>query len=287
MLLDKILAVCSCSLLIVVGLLCAAYFREDAPNIALICVFGGFILGGLSLIVIMGYKSKGKVSIDLRKQKGELEWSVRQKEPLDTISSATPTDTTRSDEAIDLCQKGRAILNDVGNVAQAYDYFTKAASLDDNYWEPKANMAGIHVIKGELKQAYDLANEVRDTAIATNNNLAFSNASLIMASAMETNIDPLMPADKKKREYEKIVAKLEEALNRSPHDVVVRSAKIKAKIIGGFAKEDIDNEISRCLADEKFVEEFVTVLNSDEELKSTFCDEYSEIAHRFFPPEQK
>ena len=287
MLHDKILAVCSCSLLIVIGLLCAAYFHEEAPNIALICAFGGFILGGLSLIVIIGHKSEGRVSIDLRNKKGELEWKVRQKKPLDTISSATPTDSTKSNEAIDLCQKGRAILNDVGNVDQAYNYFTKAVSLDDNYCEPKANMAGIHVIKGELKQAYDLANEVRDTAIATNNNLAFSNASLIMASAMETNIDPLMPSDKKKREYEKIVAILEEALNRSPRDVVVRTAKIKAQIIGGFAKEDIDKEISNSLADEKFVEEFVTVLNSDEELKRTFCDENSEVAHLFFPPEQK
>lgn len=247
---------------------------------------GGLVLGILFIIGI-GSRTKGKIKVDLINQKGEIEWKVRQSEPLDTISTVDPTDSTTFNGAIDFCKKGRAILNNGGNVDEADSYFAQALALDENYWEAKANIAGIHVIKGNLNKAYELANDVRDYAIATNNNLAFSNASLIMASAMETNIDPQTPLDKKKSEYEKIVAILEEALNRSPYDVVVRSAKIKAQIIGGFAREDIVKEISHSIQHEKFLEEFVTVLNSDEETKNRFLEECSDIARLIFPSEQQ
>ena len=196
---DKVLGVASCIVLFALGLAGAGYFYKESTAIALVCVIGGIVLGLLCLFVIIGHHSKGKVIIDVKNQKGEMKWHVRQKEPFDTISSTAPTDSTGTKDAIAACNMGRKILNEHGDLGRALRYFSDAIALDPTYWEAKANVAGIHLIRGELGQAYQLATEVRDFAISTNNDLAFANASLILASVIETNLDPAAPATTKQR----------------------------------------------------------------------------------------
>ena len=272
-----------CAVPFILGLAGSAHFYEKSIAIAIVSVLGGVVLGILCLFVTVGHKSEGKLSIDVSKQKGELEWKIRQKEPLDTISPTAPTNSASIEDAISLCTKGREILNQHGDLDEACRHFSAAIALDDSYWEPRANMAGIHLIKGDLDDAYQLANQVKDFAITTNNDLAFSNASLIIASIIETNIDPSLEAGAKQQEYRKVVAILNEALERSPRDVVVRSAKIKAQIIGEFVREDIISEILTTREDKQFIEEFAAVLDADEELKSAFVKELSEVVELMFP----
>ena len=280
---NNLLGAICCGVLFALGVAGAAYFHEKSASIAIVCVIGGIALGCLCLIAITGQKSKGRMTIDVKNQRAELQWKLRQAEPLDTISPPSTTDSTDKIDAVAYCEKGREILRGHGDLDEAYRYFSDASTSDDSYWEPRANMAGIHVIKGELDQAFRMAEELRDFSISTNNNLAFSNASLIMASVVETSIDPDLAPDMKEKEYRKVVSILDEALNRSPYDVVVRSAKIKAQIVGEFEREDIINEILSSHDNEAFRDEFATVLDSDEELKTAFVDELPEMVALVFP----
>ena len=280
---NNLLGVICCGVLFALGIGGAAYFHEKSASIAIVCVIGGIALGCLCLFVTTGQKSQGKMTIDMKNQRAELQWKVRQAKPLDTISPPSITNSTENIDAVAYCEKGREILRNHGDLDEAYRYFADASASDNSYWEPKANMAGIHVIRGELEQAYRMANELRDFSISTNNDLAFSNASLIMASVVETSIDPNLAPDMKEKEYQKVVSILDEALSRSPHDVVVRSAKIKAQIVGGFEREDIVNEILTSHDNETFRDEFAAALNSDEELKRAFVDELPEMIALVFP----
>ncbi len=280
---NNLLGAICCAILFALGVAGAAYFHEKSTSLAIVCVIGGIALGCLCLFAITGRKSQGKMIIDVRNQRAELQWKVRQAEPLDTISPPSITNSTDKIDSIAYCQKGREILRNHGDLDEAYRHFSDASASDNSYWEPKVNMAGIHLIRGELDLAYRVAEEVRNFSTSTNNNLAFSNASLIMASVLETSIDPDSAPDTKEKEYRKVVNILDEALNRSPHDVVVRSAKIKAQIVGEFEKEDIVKEIMASCDDEAFRNEFATVLASDEELKKVFVDELPEMAALVFP----
>ena len=279
---NRLLAVSACVLMLVVGLLGAAILHLTAPIIATLSAIGGIVLGAVCLIVISSRESRGKFSVDLKEKRSDIEWTVRQEEPLDTIFPTTPSNTTNSYEAIRLCEEGRALLNGGGDIADAYGLFERAIALDSNYWEPKANMAGIQLIRGQLKEAYDLANEVKNAAFLLNNDLALANASLTMASAIETSIDPQAPADQKKGEYSKILALLDQALQRSPEDAVLRSAKIKAQIIAGSPREEIISELRTGFEHGDFLTEFSTVLRRDDELRDAFCKECPEIADVIF-----
>ncbi len=135
------------------GLAGAVYFHEESTTIATISLLGGLSLGILFAIPVLGQSSEGKMIVN--NEGVEIEWDVRQKDPIDTISSPNPTNNTESEKAKELCQKGRDILNGKSedqniDVAEAFKYFSEAAKIDEGYWESRANMAGILVIKGEL-----------------------------------------------------------------------------------------------------------------------------------------
>jgi len=281
---NKTHSVLSVAGMFVLGLVGAAIFYKESPTIAIISVLGGLVLGVLFIIPILGQSSRGKVIVN--NDGLEVEWNVRQKDPIDTISSSNPTDSTESEKAKELCQQGRDILDGKAgekniDIAKAFECFSKASEADSNYWEPRANMAGILVIKGKLEEAYNLAHQVRE--MAGNNTLAFANGSLIMATSIETSIDPESPIEKIRTKYQLIVNILEESLIKDEKDVVVRSAKIKSKILGNYQKDDILNDIKKGLSYPGFREEFVEVLNKDEALKKAFMSEYPELSVVIFP----
>lgn len=216
----------------------------------------------------------------------EVDWKVRQQAPIDTITPVNVTNTTSSAQARDLCQKARAILGSKGantsaNLDEAHVLFQQAAKIDPDYWEPRANMAGILVIKGRLQEAYEIANKIRISSGA--NTLAFANASLIMASAIETSISPSADVKIKAEKYKKIVLLLNEALERAPDDVVVRAAIIRTYILLGEDKSSIEGEMQRGLDYEGFRAELVASLNQDADLKSKFVAEYPAMAVELFP----
>ncbi len=268
----------------ILGLVGAVYFYEESTTIATISLLGGLALSILFVIPILGQSSKGKVVVN--NEGVEIEWDVRQKDPIYTISSPNPTNSTESEKAEELCQKGRDILNgksgdEAIDIAEAFKYFSEAAEIDDGYWEPRANIAGILVIKGQLEDAFKLASEIR--ALAGDNSLAYANGSLIMASSIETSIDPESSPDIINEKYSLIVNILDESLQKNEKDIVVRAAKIKSKIFGNYEKDDVEHEIKEGIKYLGFREEFSDVLNKDDILKVAFVAEYPKLAVHIFP----
>jgi hypothetical protein len=152
--------------------------------------------------------------------------------------------------------------------------------LDSSYWQPQSNIALVHLLQGHLREAYVKPEEVR-TKYADDPE-AFANASLIMASAIESNIDR---ADQKKvkDKYSIIIKILEQALERRKEDNVVRKSLIDAYIFGKIGKKRVEECLKNGLNVPGFRAEISKGLQEDEELFSNFEDEYPELKRVVFP----
>ena len=269
-------------LFFVLGLVGALILKGNSqPWISGLSVLGGIALATLLLISVIG----GKGSVRVQKDGMSVEWDVRKLEPIDTLVPSRTTDSSESGDAKRLCQEGRDLLaSHAGggsiNLEEAYSLFERAAEIDPKYWEPKMNMAGILILRGELEKAFTMASEIRMQH--HDNVLAFADASLIMASAIETSIDSNSHQQVRSK-YEKIIEILDEALAKAPEDDVVRSALIKSLILGGGERDRVGDYVRGGLKNAGFRGEFSAALEADNDLKREFASAYPELAAELFP----
>lgn len=264
------------------GLVGALILKNNAhPWLAGFSVLGGTVLAALLLISVIG----GKGSVRIQKDRMELEWDVRKLTPIDTLFPSQTTDSSVSGDAKRLCQEGRDVLashagGESVDLGAAYSLFERAAEIDSHYWEPRMNMAGILILRGELEKAFTMASEIRMQH--HDNALAFADASLIMASAIETSIDPKSHQQARSK-YKKIIEILDEALARAPEDDVVRSALIKSLILGEGERDRVDDCVRGGLKNAGFRRAFSAALEADNDLQREFASAYPELATALFP----
>ncbi len=261
------------------------WFLRETVVLASLTVLGGISIGAY---LVSRLRPEGSGSLNVSKDGISTTWTVRNEAAISTVFPADLTDSTSSDKAKELCNLGRKILagKDRGSpveLSEVLDLFDKASSLDPNYWEPRANKAGVLVLLGRLHEGYDLAEDTR--AEYPDNSLAYANLSLIMATAIESSIDNKTASEEAIRKYKKMATILNSALHDRPEDIEVRIALIKSLIYAGRSDDDIISVIKDGTKHAGFKREFFRTLNEDNDLKSSFLSVDEDLYTDLFPVE--
>ena len=210
------------SLLFLASLGVGSFAASPTFGIAAVCA-GAFIAGVFLLYpVIEGLsKRKGKGEISFSPAKGAtIKWEVRSDQPIRTIFPEKPTNSTENQEAIRLCDEGRALIKrkssgeDV-SLDVALEKFRQSAILDPKYWEPRINMAECYLLSGRMMEAFSEAESIR-LLFSETAPLAFVKAGLIMAKVIEEGISPEDQEDDRRSRYRVIANLLRENLEKYP-----------------------------------------------------------------------
>lgn len=231
---------------VVVAAFLSVFVPDTSNPISLAIIVAAAVLG---VVVVMGPTYfAGKV--DYGADRKTTEWTLHSYEPFRTYMPTNVTDATSNTEAKRLCDEGRKIIqskdkNASPDLDRAFKLFSLASRLDDDYWEPQANMANIKLIKGELKEAHNLASEVRTKYY--DNSLAVCRANLIIAKALEATIDRSKSNGTTKKQYRRIVTLLRDSLPRCSENLTMRNFLGQAILMGGGSKEEFSGFFCRKL----------------------------------------
>ena len=201
-----------------------------------------------------------------------IEWEIRS-EPVRVVVPTNPTNSTSHKEAVQMCDKGRSILaskqrGEEVNINEAISYFSKAAQLSPEYWEPRLNKASALLFKGQALQARNVAEKVLHQ-FGSVDPLAYSKAALLIAKVDELRISENDTETEQESKYSTIASDLEKSLLRNPSHITTRLSlgrvylysRAPEEKICSFVKEslrfpDFRSCFSDALSNEGLTEEF-------------------------------
>ncbi len=190
-------------------------------------------LGGAFLALVILFfpelrnllKTSESIKIGPTYMKFESQWTASRTKPIHTIIPTIVTDATSNEKAKALCERGREYVapKEKGtpvDLDAAMRCFQEAAELDNDYWEPRINIAQILLLKGLLKESFAAATEVHIRF--RSDKLAYVKAGLIMAKVLEQRMPPGQKLAEKRVGYGAIMELLQENLRSLPEHLTSR-----------------------------------------------------------------
>lgn len=270
------------SLLFLASLGVGSFAVSPTFGIAAVCA-GAFIAGVFLLYpVIDGLsKRKGKGEISFSPAKGAtIKWEVRSDQPIRTIFPEKPTNSTENQEAIRLCDEGRALIKrkssgeDV-SLDVALEKFRQSAILDPKYWEPRINMAECYLLSGRMMEAFSEAESIR-LLFSETAPLAFVKAGLIMAKVIEEGISPEDQEDDRRSRYRVIANLLRENLEKYPGHLTSMKSMGRVLLLAGASEGELKDFLLRAKRSSTFDEEFRMSL-AGEGMTEAFSSQFPEF----------
>lgn len=270
------------SLLFLASLGVGSFAVSPTFGIAAVCA-GAFIAGVFLLYpVIEGLsKRKGKGEISFSPAKGAtIKWEVRSDQPIRTIFPEKPTNSTENQEAIRLCDEGRALIKrkssgeDV-SLDGALEKFRQSAILDPKYWEPRVNMAECYLLSGRMMEAFSEAESIR-LLFSETAPLAFVKAGLIMAKVIEEGISPEDQEDDRRSRYRVIANLLRENLEKYPGHLTSMKSMGRVLLLAGAPEGELKDFLLRAKQSSAFDEEFRMSL-AGEGMTEAFSSQFPEF----------
>lgn len=270
------------SLLFLASLGVGSFAVSPTFGIAAVCA-GAFIAGVFLLYpVIEGLsKRKGRGEISFSPAKGAtIKWEVRSDQPIRTIFPEKPTNSTENQEAIRLCDEGRALIKrkssgeDV-SLDVALEKFRQSAILDPKYWEPRINIAECYLLSGRMMEAFSEAESIR-LLFSETAPLAFVKAGLIMAKVIEEGISPEDQEDDRRSRYRVIGNLLRENLEKYPGHLTSMKSMGRVLLLAGASERELKDFLLRAKESSAFDEEFRTSL-AGEGMTEAFSSQFPEF----------
>ena len=270
------------SLLFLASLGVGSFAASPTFGIAAVCA-GAFIAGVFLLYpVIEGLsKRKGRGEISFSPAKGAtIKWEVRSDQPIRTIFPEKPTNSTENQEAIRLCDEGRALIKrkssgeDV-SLDVALEKFRQSAILDPKYWEPRINIAECSLLSGRMMEAFSEAESIR-LLFSETAPLAFVKAGLIMAKVIEEGISPEDQEDDRRSRYRVIANLLRENLEKYPGHLTSMKSMGRVLLLAGAPEGELKNFLLRAKQSSAFDEEFRMSL-AGEGMTEAFSSQFPEF----------
>jgi tetratricopeptide (TPR) repeat protein len=200
-----------------------------------------------------------------------IEWETRT-ELVRIAVPTNPTNTTDRAEAIRLCEQGRMIVREHGDLETALELFTRAFRLDNRYWEALVNQANILFLLGRVHDAVSAANRVRTQF--DNIGLAYAKATLVIAKTLEMRILESASEEQQEADYRMISGLLEESLTKLKSHITTRTSLGRVMLLSGTHKETIEKFIEESLEYDEFAEAFLKALEAEKKLTERFREEF-------------
>lgn len=253
-------------LLCVVAAVVSALFVPNGQRLAIVLVVAGAVV---PIVLLLGSRpGKGEVKVT---HKGvTVEWDVRSENAIRTVFPEISTDSTKNQQAILLANEGRDLIkakssNHHVDLSTALEKFRQAAALDQEYWEPRINIAHVLLLTGQLKDAFAEAESVR--LVFRGVPLAYAKAGLIIARVIEQGISEADPEEIRQARYTQIAELLKESLLHCPGHITTLTSLGRALILAGQGTEEIRKFLSDAFQYQEFVSSFRQTLEKEELLQ--------------------